>query len=200
MTYDGRMAREVGEREPVHIETSRLILRELVDDDFERAHGWAVDPEVSRYMEWGPNGDAETRAFLARAAAGNAARPRRAYELGIVLRETGVLIGACGVRAERPGAHAGHFGYTLARAHWGRGYATEAGRALLALGFEQLGLHRLWATCRPGNVASVRVLEKLGLRREGHLRHTTRIRGEWQDSLLFARLSTDDDPRDEPPR
>lgn len=59
----------------------------------------------------------------------------------------------------------------------------------LALG--TLGVHRLWATCRPENVGSVRVLEKLGLRREGLLRQSRRVRGEWVDSLLFARLSTD---------
>ena len=79
-------------------------------------------------------------------------------------------------------------GTRLHPAQWGRGYTTEAARAMIDFGFRELGLHRIWADCDPRNVASWRVLEKLGLRREAHLRQNARIKGEWVDSLLYAIL------------
>jgi [ribosomal protein S5]-alanine N-acetyltransferase len=69
---------------------------------------------------------------------------------------------------------------------WGRGIATAIGRQLLARGFGELGLHRIHATCDPRNAGSARVLAKLGMTREGHLRHTRLIRDGWRDSLVFG--------------
>jgi RimJ/RimL family protein N-acetyltransferase len=66
---------------------------------------------------------------------------------------------------------------------------TEAARAVLEFGFADLGVRRIWATCRPENVGSCRVLEKIGMIREGHLREHVLIRGEWRDSLLYASLT-----------
>jgi [ribosomal protein S5]-alanine N-acetyltransferase len=70
--------------------------------------------------------------------------------------------------------------------HWGQGYASEAAAAILHFAFASLGLHRVQATCRPENVASARVLEKIGMVEEGLLRDHIRIRGRWHDSLLYA--------------
>jgi ribosomal-protein-alanine N-acetyltransferase len=74
------------------------------------------------------------------------------------------------------------------RARWGHGYAPEAARALLDFGFAALGVHRVWADCDPANAAPIRVLEKLGMRREGHLVENAWIKGAWADSLLYAIL------------
>ena len=82
----------------------------------------------------------------------------------------------------------GELTYLYARLFWGRGYATEAARAILAYAFRDLDLHRVYATCRPANVGSSRVLEKLGMRREGHLVQHRWMKGRWQDSLLYAIL------------
>jgi RimJ/RimL family protein N-acetyltransferase len=78
--------------------------------------------------------------------------------------------------------------YTIHPSYWGQGYATEAAHGLLAFGFGELRLHRIWADCDPANLASVRVLEKLGMRREGHLIENAWIKGAWEDSLIFAIL------------
>jgi RimJ/RimL family protein N-acetyltransferase len=83
---------------------------------------------------------------------------------------------------------AGEAWYLLAPTYWGQGYVTEAVGALVAVGFSELGLHRIWATCLPENVASIRVLEKLGFRREGHQRRNLPIQGRWCDSYLYALL------------
>jgi [ribosomal protein S5]-alanine N-acetyltransferase len=65
---------------------------------------------------------------------------------------------------------------------------TEAARAVLELGFVQVGQHRIYATCRPENISSQRVLEKIGMTREGHLRQDKWMKGQWRDSFLYAML------------
>jgi len=72
--------------------------------------------------------------------------------------------------------------------YWSRGIGTEAAGALIRFGFEKLGLHRIIAKCDPMNMASWRVMEKTGMRREGRLRENVKIRGEWRDSLLYSIL------------
>lgn len=73
----------------------------------------------------------------------------------------------------------------------GHGYGSLVARTLVRIAFTEMGLQRVAAVCRPGNIASIRVLEKAGLRREGLLRGAVVIRGERQDSLVFGRLVTD---------
>jgi RimJ/RimL family protein N-acetyltransferase len=79
-------------------------------------------------------------------------------------------------------------GYEIAPRYWGKGYATEAARAMVAFGFGELRLHRIWARCVADNVASYRVLEKVGMRREGCLREEEWIKGRWRDTLVYGIL------------
>jgi ribosomal-protein-alanine N-acetyltransferase len=71
---------------------------------------------------------------------------------------------------------------------WGQGYATEIVGLLLRFGFEHLNLHRIMATCDPRNIASARVLEKIGMTYEGRQRHTMLIRDGWRDSSMYSLL------------
>ena len=100
----------------------------------------------------------------------------------------GDLIGVCGlgVMEERQDAEAW---YLLDPKYWGQGIVTEAVAQLLVLAFDDFLLHRVWATCLPENPASTRVLEKAGFRREGVLRQSLRIHGEWRDCWLYAILA-----------
>lgn len=157
--------------------TERLLLRPLRPGDLDDVHRYASDPEVTRFMHWGPNERAGTVAFLDAVPAGNFAIERR-YD--------GRVIGATELALTAPEHRRGTMGYVLARDAWGSGYATEAGTALMAYGFGELGLRRIEATCDPENAGSARVLEKLGMAREGHLRSFLLIRGEWRDRLLYA--------------
>lgn len=84
--------------------------------------------------------------------------------------------------------HEGWSGYCLNRNFWGKGYATETAKVLLRFGFDQLNLHRIFATCDPANIASAHVLEKIGMQLEGHLREHKWAKGKWCDSLLYAIL------------
>jgi RimJ/RimL family protein N-acetyltransferase len=168
--------------------TERLILRDFADEDWFAVHSYAADPEVSRYMDWGPNSTPETRAYVERALVAQQEKPRRDFDLAITLRADDRLIGGCGIHVSDPQIREGWIGYVLSRDCWGQGYASEAARALLGFGFGPLGLHRIFATCDSHNLASARVLEKIGMRREGRLHEHKWQKGEWRDSLLYAIL------------
>lgn len=170
------------------LRTQRLLLRDFVETDWEAVHIYAQLPEVSRYMPWGPNSEADSRDFVGRAIAAQLATPRQGFELALIWAENQQLIGGCGLSVQSQAHRVGEIGYCLHPQFWGRGCAAEAAGALLALGFEQLQLHRIQATCDPENAASRRVLEKLGLQQEGRLRQNLHMRGQWRDSLLWSIL------------
>jgi len=166
----------------------RLALREIEPTDFAAIHDYATDPDVVRFMPWGPNTEAETREFLDRVRAHREADPREHYEFAVERRDTGQLIGSCGIRiVDRPNQCA-HVGYCFRRDAWGQGFATEAARALTGFGFGTLGMHRIYALCDVDNTASARVLEKTGMTREGVCRDHLLVRGEWRDHFVYAIL------------
>ena len=172
----------------VRLETERLVLREFGSRDWPRLYAIESDPEAVRYQSFGPRTPDECRAYIRLCARDRAARPRRVYDLAVALRPDGPVIGRCGLKLT--GAEPGEatLWYMVDRARWGHGYAPEAARALLDFGFSALGVHRVWADCDPANAASIRVLEKLGMRREGHLVENAWINSAWADSLLYAIL------------
>jgi ribosomal-protein-alanine N-acetyltransferase len=172
---------------PVH--TSRLLLRNFVAADHASVHRYAVDPEVTQYTDWGPTREVDTKVFLAQALAAQRRRPRKQFDLAVVLKQDGGLIGACGLHVTQPRRNEGYLGYWLGRPFWGNGYATEALAGLLTLGFHELELHRIFAYCCPENGSSIRCLEKVGMRQEGRLRQHTWKHGLWQDMFLYAILA-----------
>ena len=117
-----------------------------------------------------------------------AERPRRRFQLVITLPEDGRAIGSCGIRRKPENDLEADIGYELAPNHWGRGYATEAALAVVGFGFRELGLHRISSWCIADNIASARVLEKIGLRLEGRLRENEYFKGEWWDTLVYGLL------------
>jgi RimJ/RimL family protein N-acetyltransferase len=164
----------------------RLRIREWRLSDWPAAHEYASDPDVVRYLDWGPNTEAETRAFIRETMHTRRKRPRTRFDLAVALRSTDRVIGGARVWIESAQHREGSIGYTLAQASWRQGYATEVAAGLLHFGFETLGLHRIHAIVEPENIASTRVLEKVGMRREGHLRDHRYAKGGWRDSLLYA--------------
>ena len=96
------------------------------------------------------------------------------------------LVGACDLTCENE--HEGDLGFIFAKDVWGAGYATEAARAMVRAGFEELGLTRIFATCDVANGASARVLEKAGLTRAATLHRHKYALGRWWTSYLCERL------------
>ena len=173
----------------MNLMTKRLILREFQADDIDSVHKYASDPEVCRYSDWGPHTSEDTRKFMKDVLIEQSRNPRNEFTLAIILKESSELIGACSLTRTEP--FQGEIGYSLNREFWGYGFATEAAKALLIFAFAELNLHRVYATCRPRNIGSSRVLEKIGMKKEGHLREHRFFKGQWHDSLLYAILHSE---------
>lgn len=163
------------------LETERLILREWTPDDVPMIYEICSDPEVMRHIGDGSAWDDVARARLWME------RVRAAYDeqgygrFAVVEKETGRVVGSCGF-GKPTGAAGVDFGYVFARASWGRGYATEAGRACLCHGFERLGFAEVIADTDLDNHASRRVLEKLGF----EFRGLKRDEGDEADSTFYV--------------
>jgi RimJ/RimL family protein N-acetyltransferase len=148
------------------LETTRLILRKFTVSDFAVAHSYVNCKENLVYIVWGPNSEEQTRAFISRAikeAEGN--NPIKDHIYAVTLKDSGKLIGSCEI-AVKEGNEAS-LGWMLHRDYWKQGYGTEVGKTLLQFGFEELDLHRIIARCDAENYGSYRVMEKIGMRREG---------------------------------
>lgn len=174
--------------EGLELNTDRLILRELSEDDFEAVHAYGSDPEVVAYVPWGPNTEHDTRTFLEQNARDASALPRLQHVLGIEVAGESRLVGTVGLYVVPQDQGQAMLGYVLSRDAWGHGYATEAVAAMLEFGFLVLDLRRIWAACDPDNQGSIRVLEKAGMTREGRLRDDTLIRGRVRDTLRWGIL------------
>jgi [ribosomal protein S5]-alanine N-acetyltransferase len=170
------------------IETWRLLLREFRPGDELDIHEYASDPEVVRLLIWGPNTPDLTRAFLARALEEQKEWPRHSVGLAIELKDERRVIGSIGLRIKDEPNRAADIGYVLARRYWGRGYMPEAAHAIVDAAFRRAGLHRVWATCDPRNRGSYRVMEKIGMRREGLMVEDVWLRDHWRSSYLYAIL------------
>jgi ribosomal-protein-alanine N-acetyltransferase len=172
---------------PDQIVTSRLILRRPLLSDAEAMFECGSDPEVARYADWPLATSIERTIERIR---GSAARWESGdeYRWVITLPETGQTVGAISCFVD---GHAAEFGFLVQRRHWGQGYATEAARAVVDWALAQPEIWRVWATCDCGNIASVRVLEKAGLTREGTLRRATvrpALAKEPRDAFLYSRV------------
>ena len=167
------------------IETERLRLRRLVPGDLAAMQAIESRPEVARWLYWEPRSEAEVSLALDRRIAWP---PERGVTVGAELLGTGELIGHVSLTVE-PAHRQGEIGFIFHPDHQGRGYATEATAAMLAVAFDRYGLHRVSGRLEARNAASAWVLEKLGMRREAHLRENEWVKGEWQSELVYALLA-----------
>jgi RimJ/RimL family protein N-acetyltransferase len=167
---------------PTELRTARLLLRPPRLDDAAAYYSLASDPEYAVFGSRLP----VDRKNVERGLAQIVATPwERRPEFAIVL--DGEVVGRVVLEVDRTNAIAA-LGYGVARPVWGRGVATEAARAMMGYGFEGLGLAKVWARADPRNSASVRVLEKLGMQREGLLRDHLVVRGERVDRVYYGIL------------
>ncbi len=174
------------------LQTNRLILREFRKSDLNPVYEYISDPQAAMYMTWS---DAMTRKdtahFIKRSISYQNQQPRGKFELAITLKDKDIPIGGCGLRVESFLHKKADIGYIINRKYWGNGYATEASRRLILLGFKELGLHRIFATCDVKNTASIRVLEKLGMTREALFREDYFIHRKWRSSFMYAILESE---------
>ena len=171
------------------VRTPRLLLRPWAPGDVDGLYAYHRLPDVHRYLYSHARSRAEVEALVAERA-GTTALTEAGRELHLVadLADTGELVGDCVFFWRSQEHEKGEIGYTFNPAYHGRGLATEAAVALLGLGFEGLGLHRITGHLDARNTASARVLERAGMRLEAHLVENEFVKGEWSDELVYAML------------
>lgn len=171
--------------------TERLILRDFVVDDWPAVLAYQRDPRYLRYYEWEDRTAEDVKDFVQMFVDQQQQQPRTRFQLAVTLKDGGRLIGNAGIRLGSAGSHEAEIGYELAPEEWGHGYATEAARAIVRFGFEELGLHRIGAWTVADNTASARVLEKVGMTVEGRLRDYQRFKGRYWDVVMYGMIRED---------
>ena len=174
------------------IETERLLLRPFDDGDLDALFEIQSIPEVAAFLYWEPRTRAEVLQQLERLKAMTRIdEASDSLRLAAVRKDTGALVGDYSLRLHSREHRQGEVGYITHPAHQGYGFATEGCLPLLRLGFEELGLHRIFASCDARNIASVRVMERLGMRREALFRENEFVKGVWTDELIYAMLASE---------
>lgn len=178
------------------LETERLILRPFEETDFEAVHSYSSVTVNVQYMLWGPNNESDTREFIMEAIAASKEEPCRNHQYAVVLKAENRLIGGCNLLV-LDGEQA-EIGWILHRNYWKQGFGTEMGKKLLEYGFGELGLSRIVAHCDAENYGSYRVMENIGMRREGcflKARPAHKFSDkEYSDEYLYAILKEEWEP------
>jgi ribosomal-protein-alanine N-acetyltransferase len=172
---------------PETFELARSRLRRPKLSDADALFAIGSDPEVAHFAEWPLNTERGPALERLRQRAEQWESGAEYYWV-ITLAGDDRAIGAVSTRVDQ---HAADVGYLLDRQQWGKGYATEAGRAIVDWAFTVPSIRRVWATCDTENTASARVLEKIGLQREGTLRRAIvrpNLGNEPRDAFIYARV------------
>jgi RimJ/RimL family protein N-acetyltransferase len=170
------------------LQSERLSIRPLTPDDLARHFAIYSNPEVVRYLYEEPFDFEAAREHLKRRCTIDLPSEGSWVNLGVEVRDGGVLVGEVGL-ALISVAHAHcEIGYAFDPVYAGRGYATEAAAVMVELAFSALGAHRVSGRLDARNDASARVLERLGMRREGRLVENEYVKGEWTDEAIYAVL------------
>jgi RimJ/RimL family protein N-acetyltransferase len=154
------------------IETARLNLRPFEERDIDDLFEYHAQPEVARFLYWNARSRSETEKVL---------KKRMLTKLNKVIGDISLVL-----RSEEH--QQGEIGFVFHPAYHGQGYATEASKMMLSLGFDEFGLHRIFGRCDARNEASAKLMERLGMRREAHFVHNEIFKGEWGDELVYAIL------------
>jgi RimJ/RimL family protein N-acetyltransferase len=171
------------------LETERLLIRPFEPRDLESMQAIHGDPRVVQWLYNDPRTPDEVGSLLERKIADAAlAADGDWLSAAATLREGGALVGDLVMQLVSEEHRCVEVGYIIDPACAGQGFATEAAGAFVRMSFEQFGMHRVVGRVEPRNTGSVRVLEKLGMRREAHFVENEWVKGEWQSEFVFAIL------------
>ncbi|MFC2136936.1 GNAT family N-acetyltransferase [Bacteroidota bacterium] len=179
----------------MELKSERLILKEITWDDLDKIHKLHSFPEVDEFNCLGiPKDTSETKEFIRPLIEEQKSDKRKKYFWKIITKDANEFVGIAGYGLSLDKFKLGEIYYKILPDKWGNGYATEAAKTLINVGFEKFNLHKVEAGVETTNMASINVLEKCGMTREGLRRKILPIRGEWKDSFHYAIV--EDDPRD----
>ncbi|PGK33339.1 GNAT family N-acetyltransferase [Bacillus anthracis] len=163
------------------IEAERLLIRNFEFEDWQAVHEYTSDSNVMKYIPDGVFTEEDTRNFV------NKNMGENAKNFPVILIDENILIGHI-VFHKYFGEHTYEIGWVFNPKYYNKGYASEAAQATLKYGFKEMKLHRIIATCQPENTASYRLMEKIGMRREGYFRKCIPHGNEWWDEYYYAIL------------
>jgi RimJ/RimL family protein N-acetyltransferase len=171
------------------LETARLVLRPFQARDLQDLYAFHSLPEVTRFLYWEARDLEQVRGVLeAKMRQGVLEDEGQMLALAVVWQEVGVVVGEVSLHWLSRRHRQGEVGFVFHPGYQGRGLATEAAAVVLGLGFGDLGLHRMVGRCDAQNLASARLLERLGMRREAHFVENELFKGAWGDELVYAML------------
>jgi RimJ/RimL family protein N-acetyltransferase len=184
---------------PLPIETERLVLRKFKDQDVLDILAYSTDSDfwLARNLDWKPTEEG-IRAYWDMQRNVEPEADPDWLALVIQLKDLDKVIGNTGIGIIKIGEHKqGTIGWLLGSAYRGKGYATEAVKALLSFGFVEMRLHRISARTGQDNIRSWRLMERIGMRREAHFWKSHMVKGEWRDELVYALLAEEWREREE---
>lgn len=169
-----------------------LVIRRFALGDAQALASYRSDAEVARYQNWEcPFPVSEARRFIASLQGLAPGTPGTWFQFAVVLAVSGTLIGDVGLRTGGADSRHAEVGFTLAAAHQGHGYATEAVRAVVQYAFLQLAMQRVMSRTDARNLPAQRLLERLRFRRQGEFGESTWFKGAWATDLLYAQLESE---------
>lgn len=176
----------------MQLSTKRLYLNEISLEDLQQVHQLHSFPETDEFNTLGiPDTIKITESIINTWIEHQKGNPRFSYTFAIRHKETHDFIGLMALNLGKLNFRIAEVWYKTHPNHWRNGYTSEALNELLKFGFQNLALHRIEAGCAVENIASIKVLEKVGMLREGKKRKVLPIRGEWVDNYSYAILETD---------
>ena len=174
------------------IKTDRLSFRLVSKEDLNNIHVLHSLPETDKFNTLGiPETIHETEKIIESWCSKQDTNPPTSYVFCLDLAETKQFIGLIALNIGKPNYKSAEVWYKIHSNYWGKGYATEGLLKLFHFAFNDLKLHRIEAGCAVENIASIKVLEKAGMKREGMKRKILPIRGEWKDNYFYAILEED---------
>lgn len=176
---------------PITRSSARLQLRELAIEDADAVHAVYGSPKATQHLSFEPRTREQVADIVAGAIASASASPRSEYALAVAECDTSAVIGFGRLALDPHQQRGATFGFALRPDAWGDGYGLETVRLLLAVGFEDLGLHRVWGARSPLNEASARTMTAAGMVEEGRIREHVLKAGRWRDSIVHAILSSE---------
>ncbi len=165
----------------MNIKTKRLLIREFEFKDWQAVYAYTSDINVMKYIPEGVFTEKDAKEFVSKNTGDDAEK------FPVVLIAEDILIGHI-VFHKYFGEHTYEIGWVFNPKYQKRGYASEAAKAILGYGFKEMNLHRIIATCQPENIPSYRVMEKVGMRREGLFKKCIPKGNEWWDECYYAIL------------
>lgn len=168
------------------LSNGRLSLREFTKDDWIDVHKYASQEIVCQYQPWGPNTEEDSKGFVNQVIKDALQQPRTRFAFAIIYKEN--MIGTGEINIRNFTNRVGEVAYIVNPDYWGKGIATDVAKFLINYGFKELKLHRIYATCDPRNIGSSKVLEKVGMIKEGRIREHLLVKDGWRDSILYSVL------------